>query len=497
MTDGRTPGSRMILVAGATGYVGGRLVPRLLERGHRVRCLVRDAVRFRERGWEQAEPVIGDALYYSTLAPALEGVEAAYYLVHSLSAGEPFADHDREAATNFGRAARAAGVQRIIYLGGMGAEDDRLSPHLRSRHVTGECLREWLVPVTEFRAGVILGSGSTSFELIRYLVERLPVLFCPPVVRTLAQPIGIRDVLRYLVASLDVPESAGRVLEIGGADVLSYADMLLGYARVRGLHRRIVIVPFLTPRMVAYWAGLVTPMPAAVVRPLFESAANQVICRSDEAVRMFGFQPLGYEENIRLALDRIMSRTVETVWSDAVSSAPHQVIPVQLKDTQGMIVEQRQHVAQASAATAFSVISGIGGHTGWPYADFLWDLRGLLDRLWGGVGVRRPRRNPERLRVGDALDYWRVEAITDGSLLRLRSEMRLPGRAWLQFKVETAGESGTLITQTAFYEPRGLFGQLYWWVLYPVHRVLFRGVIRSIARKAEQIDAARPERSAG
>ena len=482
--------TRTILVTGATGYVGGRLIPRLLEKGYRVRCLVRDAARIEGRGWKQIEVFTGDVLHYETLVPALQGVDTAYYLVHSMAAGEQgFEERDLIAAQNFGRAAQTAGVKRIIYLGGLGRDEDELSHHLRSRHAVGEQLRSWEVAVTEFRAGVIIGAGSVSFQLIRYLTERVPVLISPRWVSTLTQPISIEDVLRYLVECLEMPETENRIVEIGGRDILSYGQMMLSYAKVRGLRRWLVPVPVLTPRLSSWWVRLVTPLPVSIVRPLIKGLKNQVIVEDPTARELFPFEPLGYEEAVRIALKRTESGQVETIWSGALSSFPAGDRSQQFlhNNTDGMIFERRQIITKAPPANIFRVLLSLGGDNGWLYANFLWKLRGYLDILVGGVGLRRGRRVSDELRVGDPLDFWRVETLVPDQLLRLRAEMKVPGKAWLQFEIIPQGASETRIIQTAFYEPKGLMGYLYWYVLYPIHRVIFQGMITAIAHKAERM----------
>ena len=488
--------ARTILVTGATGYVGGQLVPRLLERGYRVRCLVREVARVEGRGWNGVEVASGDVLDYRTLVPALQGVDTAYYLVHAMAAGEEgFEARDLYAAQNFGRAAQEAGVRRIIYLGGLGREEDELSPHLRSRHEVGEQLRSWRVAVTEFRAGVIIGAGSVSFDLVRYLTERVPVLISPRWVRTLTQPIAIEDVLRYLVECLEMPETEQRILEIGGRDILSYGQMMLIYARVRGLRRWLVPVPVLTPRLSSWWVRLVTPLPVSVARPLIEGVKNQVIVEDPAARQLFGFTPLGYEEAVRTALKRAEAGNVETIWSGALSSFPTRNMPQPFPHEQpnGMISYRREISTKAPAADVFRVLSGLGGNTGWLYANILWKLRGYLDELVGGVGLSRGRRVSEELRVGDPLDFWRVEALVPDQLLRLRAEMKVPGKAWLQFEIIPQGETEVGLIQTAFYEPKGLMGLLYWYVLYPIHRVIFQGMIKAIAHRAESLSITREE----
>ncbi len=477
---------KTILVTGATGYVGGRLVPRLLEAGCRVRCLVRDPARLEGRAWlPQVEAVPGDVLRAESLAAAMRGVDVAYYLVHSMGGGGDFPEQDLLAARNFAGAAKDAGVQRIIYLGGLGDPQADLSPHLRSRQETGAALREAGVPVTEFRAAVIVGSGSVSFEMIRYLTEHLPMMVCPRWVFTRVQPIAIRNVLDYMVAALDCPESTGRVLEIGGRDVLTYAGMIRGYARARGLRRRLISVPVLTPRLSSYWVHLITPIPAVIARPLIKGLGNEVILRDDSAHRLFpSVELLDYDSAVRLALQKIETRGVETAWTDALTSSQGASVPVVLLNSEGMIIERRQASVAAEASSVFRSFSRLGGDRGWLYLNWTWQLRGMLDRLCGGVGMRRGRRDPEELRVGDALDFWRVEAVEPGRLLRLRAEMRVPGRAWLEFRSSAQADGTSSLTQTAYFEPKGLSGLLYWYLLYPIHRVIFSGMIRKLAELA-------------
>ncbi len=485
-----SPPDRRILVTGATGYIGGRLVPRLLEMGYRVRCLARDPARLEGRAWHRAvEIVTGDVLERGSLAPAMEGVHVAYYLVHSLGAGTDFHARDLAAATNFSEAARAAGVERIIYLGGLADASPALSEHLRSRQQSGDALRTGGVPVTEFRAGVIVGSSSLSFEMIRYLTERVPVMICPRWVYTRTQPIGIREVLEYLVAALAVPESTGRIIEIGGSEVITYGDMMMTYAAVRGLRRWMVPVPVLTPRLSSYWVNLVTPIPAVIARPLVEGMRNENIVRDPIARELFPqVHPVGYRASVERALERLQASEVETAWSDALSTSHGGVAPVILTNQDGMILEHRQRIVAASPASIFKVFTSLGGRRGWFYMNWAWQLRGFADRIFGGVGLRRGRRDPDRLRVGDALDFWRVEAVEPGRLLRLRAEMKVPGRAWLQFEVVPRDDGQSLLSQTAFFAPKGLPGWLYWYALYPIHKVIFSGFIDQIARRARALE---------
>ncbi len=476
-----------ILVTGATGYVGGRLASRLLEAGHRVRCLVRDPSRLEGRSWvDRVEVVQGDMFDPGSLIPAMHGVEAVYYLVHSLGGGSDFHERDLTAARNCGEAAKVAGVKRIIYLGGLGDPQAELSAHLRSRQETGAALREAGVPVTEFRAAVIVGSGSLSFEMIRYLTERLPVMICPKWVFTRTQPIAIRNVLDYLVAAVASPASIGRTVEIGGRDIVTYAEMMMGYARARGLTRRLLAVPVLTPRLSSYWVHLVTPIPANIAQPLIKGLGNEVIVRDGSAKELFPeIQPLDYATAVGLALQKLEASAVETVWSDALTSSQGERTPVALVTREGMIMELRQRTVAAGVDAVFRSFTGLGGQRGWLFWNWAWQVRGMVDRLIGGVGMRRGRRDPENLRVGDSLDFWRVEIVQPGKMIRLRAEMKVPGRAWLEFEARAESENRTLLLQTAIFEPKGLPGLIYWYALYPVHLLIFRGMIRALAAAAE------------
>lgn len=480
---------RLILVTGATGYVGGRLVPRLLAEGYKVRCMVRDPNRLDARRWESVEVVRGDILDTASLHRALCDVTDAYYLIHSMAQGsEEFAEKDRQGAANFRDAAVVQRVRRIIYLGGLARPDAVLSPHLESRHETGRILRMGPVPVTEFRASVIVGSGSLSFELVRSLIERIPIIIAPKWLQTRCQPIGIRNVLEYLVAALEEPRSVGKILEIGGRDVLSYGEMMAIYAKQRGLRRKVFAVPLPTWKISARAVSLVTPIPATIVRLLIDSLKNETICTDTTALDIFPIRPMGYEDALRLALLRIQEHSVETVWTDAYSSTPREMAtPVIFTSAEGLHMEVRQRAVDASVNEVYSVVARIGGEQGWYCWNWIWRVRGLLDRMTGGVGFRRGRRHPALLRVGDPLDFWRVEAWEPPRILRLRAEMRVPGRAWLQFEVAPI-EGGTkvLLKQTAFFEPKGLWGLAYWYSLYPIHRIIFSGMIQEMARQAEE-----------
>ncbi|MGO8683046.1 MAG: DUF2867 domain-containing protein [Thermoleophilia bacterium] len=479
-------GEGLLLVTGATGYVGGRLVPRLLADGYRVRCLTREAARLGGREWaDRVEIVEGDVLRPATLSDALSGVSVAYYLVHSMAAGTGFRERDLAAASGFAAAAAAAGVGRIIYLGGLGDDRTGLSAHLRSRQETGMALRRSGPPVTEFRAAIVVGAGSISFEMIRYLSERLPVMVCPKWVFTRVQPIGIETLLDYLVAALAQPASAARVIEIGDEEVLTYAEMMMRYARIRGLRRRLLPVPVLTPTLSSYWVHLVTPIPSTIARPLIEGLGSEVIVRDSLAVDLFPHvRRRGYDAAVRAALANLDAGEVESVWSDALVTSQGDVAPVLLSSTAGMISERRQQHVAAPTSRVFATFCRLGGRRGYLFLDSAWRLRGAADRLVGGVGLRRGRRDPDELRVGDALDFWRVEAVEAGRLLRLRAEMKVPGPAWLQFEAKPDGD-GTLLIQTAYFAPKGLAGLAYWYGLYPIHSAIFSGMMRKLAGQAE------------
>lgn len=477
--------AKPVLVSGATGYVGGRLVPALLAAGYPLRVMVRDAARLARRAWlDQVEVVEADVLRPDTLRPALAGVSAAYYLIHSMRGGESFRERDHQAALDFGLAARAAGVERIIYLGGLGNPDADLSQHLRSRQETGEMLARAGVPVTEFRAAIIVGAGSLSFELIRDLTERLPAMVCPRWVYTRVQPIAVDDILSYLVAALQTPASAGRVIEIGGTDVTTYGGMMLGYAEARRLRRWLVPVPVLTPRLSSYWVHLVTPIPSDIAAPLIEGLRNEVVVRQPIAAELFPhIHPIGYSAALQAALARLESGEIDTTWMDALASSQGDRPALVLASREGMILERRQTAVEATPDAIYATLTSLGGERGWLTYNWAWRLRGALDRLVGGVGLRRGRRHPLDLRPGDALDFWRVEIAEPNRLLRLRAEMKVPGRAWLQFEI--APGTPAALTQTALFAPRGLFGLLYWYGLYPLHSLIFSSLVEAIRREAE------------
>lgn len=483
---------KLILLTGATGYVGGRLAPKLLEAGWRVRCFVRDPSRLQGRAWlRQVEVVQGDASQPGDLASAMRGAHAAYYLIHGIQGGKVNAERDLHIARTFAQAAEEADVGRIIYLGELVDPTANLSPYLRARHETGHLLRHGKAPVTEFRAGMIIGSGSALFEMIRYLTEREPILICPAWFFSQAQPIAIRDVLSYLVAALNEPASAGRVIEIGGPTRLTYADMLLGYAKERNLRRWLIRTPFYAPKLSAYWVHMVTPIHWRVVAPLIEGLRANRIVRDDAARKLFPhIQPLDFQTAVHLALGRIQRDSVETSWSDALVTTMGDFEPYKFTVAEGMFIERRQAVVEAPPETVFRAYTGIGGGRGWLYMDWAWALRGWLDKAIGGVGLRRGRRHPDDIHAGEALDFWRVEAVEKNRLMRLRAEMKLPGKAWLQFESAPAGGGKTLFTVTAYFAPYGLFGFLYWYAMWPFHKPLFDGLTRRIASRARMLARA-------
>ena len=414
----------------------------------------------------------------------MAGVHTAYYLVHSMGSPGQFEDEDRQAAQNFAESARQSGIRRIIYLGGLGDQDQALSAHLRSRHEVADILRSSGIPVIEFRASIVIGSGSLSFEMIRALVQRLPVMICPRWVAVKAQPIAVEDVIAYLMAALELPMGQGYVFEIGGPDQVSYGEIMQEYARQCGLRRWMIPVPVLTPRLSSLWLGLVTPVYARVGRKLVDSMRNPTLVREPSALTVFSIKPKGLREAIGRALRQEDQEFALTRWSDPLSSSgkPASWGGVQFGTR---LVDSRIAQVSVSPASAFAPIQRIGGSNGWYFANFLWRLRGFLDLLVGGVGLRRGRRDPHTLAPGDALDFWRVLACEPDRRLGLVAEMKVPGRAWLQFEVEPNGR-GSVIRQTAIFDPAGIAGLLYWYTLYPAHRWIFRGMLHEIAAVAER-----------
>ncbi len=469
-------------MTGATGYIGSRLLKLLESENHSFRCIARRPELLRKRIGSQIEVVPGDLLDRESIERAMHGVRAAYYLVHSMDSSHDFEETDRQAAENFGYAARVWKVKRIIYLGGLGSSSE-LSPHLRSRQQVVEILRQSGIPVIEFRASIILGSGSLSFEMIRALVERLPVMITPRWANILVQPISIEDVLQYLIHALDTDISRSFIYEIGGPDRVSYGELMREYARQRGLRRIMISVPVYPPRLSSFWLGLVTPLYARIGRKLLDSIRHPTIVQDDEASRKFPVRPVGVREAIAHALQNEERKYAETHWADALSSAGPAPRWGGVRFGNRLIDSRRIHVA-APPVAAFTPIRRIGGSTGWYYSNWLWTLRGWIDLLLGGVSMRRGRRDSEWLRVGDIVDCWRVEALESEQRLRLAAEMKLPGRSWLEFEVTEDG-NGSVIQQTAMFDPIGLQGLLYWYSAYPLHHFIFAGMLRGIARAAQ------------
>ncbi|HUW84922.1 MAG TPA: SDR family oxidoreductase [Phycisphaerae bacterium] len=482
MHESASSSQQWVLLTGATGYVGGRLLKALEQTGRCVRCLARRPDYLRPKVADSTEVVGGDLLERATLHAAMKDVSTAYYLVHSMGARGAFDEVERRSADNFAQAALTAGVKRIIYLGGLG-EGGQLSRHLASRQQVGRILRESGVATIEFRASIIIGSGSLSFEMIRALVDKLPVMITPRWVRMRAQPIAIEDVVAYLLAGLEIDCRESQVFEIGGPDQVPYVEIMREYARQRGLRRMMIAVPVLTPRLSSLWLGLVTPLYARVGRKLIDSMRHDTLVQDPRALEVFDIQPRGIREAIARALSNEDQQFAQTRWSDALSSCdtPPAWGGVKLGSR---IVESHSVVVTCSPARAFEPIRRIGGRVGWYYGNWLWRLRGFLDLLVGGPGMRRGRRNPDRLTVGETVDFWRVEAIELDRLLRLCAEMKVPGRAWLQFEIEPS-QNGTTVRQTAVFDPRGLAGLAYWYALYPIHKLVFKGMLHKIVEAME------------
>ena len=481
---------RVVAVLGATGYIGGRLVHELLERGWRVRAVGRNPEKLRCRPYAShpdVELAQADGLDQKALTETLRGCHAAYYLVHSMLPGvKDFKDRDKQAALIMRDAASEAGVERIIYLGGLGDQDGDLSAHLKSRMEVGEILAAGSVPLTWLRAAMIMGSGSASFEILRYLVERLPIMITPAWVKSLSQPIAVTNVIDYLAGCLDVPETAGRTFDIGGPEILSYRELFDIYTRVAKLRKRIIIpVPVLTPKLSSYWIQLVTPVPSSLARPLAEGLRNKVVCTENTIRDLIPTRLLTPEEAIARALARTARHEVATCWSDAGALRVPEWLDCGDAPYAGGTVLESAHtvVLKATPYRVWYVLTRLGGEEGWMYGNWLWRMRGRLDKLIGGTGLRRGRRHPSELRVGDALDFWRVLVVEENRRLRLLAEMKVPGEALLQFDVEERGPNSTALTLRARFLPKGLWGIVYWKVLAPVHTPLFRGMLAGLARK--------------
>ncbi len=477
-----------IAVTGATGYIGGRLVPQLLAEGHDVVCLARSPLKLANRSWaDEVEILEADLIASTDLEATLDGCDVAYYLVHSMGGGSGFESDDLVAARRFARAAKAAGVERIIYLGGLGSDDEELSRHLASRHDVGDVLASEGVPVIEFRAAVIIGSGSVSFEMLRHLTQVLPAMTTPKWVRTRCQPIAIRDVLSYLTAAIDDPiEDMHTIYEIGGPDVITYEEMMQTYASVAGLPRRLIIpVPVLSPGLSSLWIGLVTPLPVNIARPLVDSLKHEVVVKDHTALERFDVDPIGFRTSVELAVDVADGLKVRTRWSDAEASKPARPMESDPAWSGGTLFEDRRsRTTSADPDDAFWAFSRVGGDVGYYGFDWAWKIRGLLDTFVGGVGLRRGRRHPTEIRPGDAVDFWRVADVVPGTRLELSAEMKVPGDAWLVWWVEPT-PNGSVIHQEAFFQPRGLFGRLYWYALLPFHGPIFQQMLNNISGAAE------------
>jgi uncharacterized protein YbjT (DUF2867 family) len=466
-----------ILVSGASGYVGSKLIPQLVQAGYEVAAMARHNSKTLSLP-PAVRVVIADALQPGSIADAMRGIDVAYYLIHSMSAaGGDFHERDLKAAENFATAARKAGVARVIYLGGLVSSTSEMSKHLRSRQETGEVLRKFGPPLTEFRAGIIVGNGSVSFELIRCLTERLPVMICPRWVITRTQPIAIDDVLAYLRAALKAPASQGKIVEIGGSTIETYRSMMLIYARARGLRSWLIRVPILTPRLSSYWLRLVTPIPSSIARPLIEGLRTEVVCQSDRASRLFpAIRPMGYEDAIHKTLNRALP---DQAMKETLPREPAHVF----LRRDGVLCDVRQEITDSTPRELFSVLTKLGGANGYLYANNLWRIRGLIDQWIGGVGMKNVLERPE-LSASDSFDFWYVQELETDRRLLLRAAMKVPGRAWLEFILAPAPHGKTLFRCCAWFEPRGLLGELYWWGLYPIHILIFRGLVRAVCRKA-------------
>ena len=488
-----TDRQRTVLVTGATGYVGGRLVPKLLEDGHRVRVLARTPSRARRYDWsDRVEIVTGDVLEPDSLDAAFDGVDVVYYLVHSIGSGSSdggFAATEARAAEHVRDAAERAGLERIVYLGGMGTGDD-LSEHLESRHRVGEILASGRTPTTELRAAVIIGSGSLSFEMLRYLTEVLPVMVTPSWVRTRCQPIAVRDVLHYLTRIIDDTEHVDRVLDIAGPDIVTYAEMMQTFASVAELPRRIIVpIPVLSPGLSSRWVGLVTPLPASVARPLIDSLRHEVVQHDHDIDVLVPHQPVPFREALELALRHTRAEAVDTRWSDA-GFTPADTIPGDPEWAGGATYTDHQTVATTADADAlYTAFARIGGSNGYYVANWAWWVRGLADKVIGGPGLRRGRRHPVDLRAGESLDFWRVVRADPGEQLVLQAEMKVPGKAWLTWRIEPAdGDDPSAprqLHQVAFFAPKGLFGRAYWFVMLPFHWLIFQRMAHAVVRHAE------------
>ena len=478
----------LCLVTGATGYIGGRLVVELLNHGYRVRVLARNPERLKDHPWiNRVEVAEGDATDEFALTQAMQGADVAYYLLHALMSKNDFEVKERQLAEHFVKCAKTAGVSRLVYLGGIIAPGEELSPHMQSRADTGNILRASGIPTIELRAAVVIGSGSASFEMLRYLTERLPIMTVPKWVNVRIQPIAVRDVLRYLVGAAALAPSVSGAFDIGGPEIYTYKQMMEKYAEAAGLRKRIIIpVPVLTPRLSSGWVGLVTPVPYTLARRLVASLKNEVVA-GDDSIRSLIPDPPGgltpFKRAVQLALTKIKDARVETRWSDAsFPGSPSEPLPTDPNWAGGSLYTDVRVVESTdSIDTVWARVEAIGGDNGYSTATWAWQVRGLVDKLIGGVGLRRGRRDPKTLLVGDALDFWRVESLERPNLLRLRAEMKMPGLAWLEFKVKANSDGGCTVTQRAIYAPKGLLGHAYWWIVWPMHGLVFPSMAKFVA----------------
>lgn len=493
--------TKKVLMTGATGYVGSRLIPRLIYGNYDIRAISRSVTKLDSRPWadnDRVETMEANALDKESMVRACRGCDAAYYLIHSMGAGDDdFEEMDRRAARNFVEAAEQANLDQIIYLGGLGDEDKELSRHLKSRSEVARILQDGDVPVTVLRAAIIIGSGSVSFEILRYLVERLPVMTTPKWVHTKNQPIAIRNVLNYLVGCLEEPATRGETFDIGGPEVLTYGELMQKYAQAAELPERLIIpLPFLTPKLSAYWVHLVTPVPSSIAYPLIEGLQSPVVCE-DNRIRDYIDQDLiPIKRAIELALERTSTDSVVSRWSDAGDLPPAEWSDEEDPEwAGGDLFEDRRRVRiETDPATVWDVIIRIGGENGWYFANWLWFLRGLLDRIFGGVGLRRGRRSPDELQVGDALDFWRVLELEESRKLKLVAEMKLPGEATLEFRIDEDSDGTVEVDQIARFRPSGLMGLLYWYAVFPLHGYMFFGMLNNIAKQTEGRILDEPER---
>jgi len=473
-------GHPKILLTGASGYVGSRLLIRLVARDYPIRCLARNPAKLTYRHLSGVEIVKGDTLDLSTLKGVFEDIDIAYYLIHSMTGSADFEQNDARSAANFATAARNAGVKRILYLGGLGDAEENLSAHLESRQHVGQILAESGIPVTELRASIIIGSGSASFEIIRDLVKKLPFMITPRWVRSKCQPIAVRDVLNYLIRLLDEPKTTGKIFDIGGDEVLTYEEMMRRVALIHGKRLRILHVPVLTPHLSAYWLNLVTSVPMRLAFPLIEGLRNDTICKNHEIENIISFEKTPFDVAVSRALSREREQQIESRWTEADTFSPPPV-----SSSYEMLFDRQKIHSGVAADKIFKKVQTIGGENGWYYANWAWRLRGLFDRLIGGVGMRRGRRHPIDIRTGDTLDFWRVEDFQPGTSMKLRAEMKLPGTAWLEFVVDQ-DDAGTFLNQVASFVPSNFFGFIYWYFLLPAHFFIFRNMAKRIIKSAEE-----------